>query len=170
MTVATNISGTFSAKNSRSTSSFEPLEGRTMFAAGSIDSLFGTNGTVVRNIFNSDDYGFAVAVQSDGKVLVAGRASNGVSGGSDFAVARFNSNGSLDTSFGMNGIATTDLGSLSDSAYAMAIQSDGKIVLAGETTRSTTDFALVRYNANGTLDTSFGGTGKVISDLSGDTD
>ena len=78
MTVATNISGTFSAKNSRSTSSFEPLEGRTMFAAGSIDSLFGTNGTVVRNIFNSDDYGFAVAVQSDGKVLVAGRASNGV--------------------------------------------------------------------------------------------
>src|SRR3954453_18494214 len=72
-------------------SGLESLERRVMFAAGSIDSLFGNNGTVLRNVLNGDDYGFAVAIQSDGKVLVAGSA--GVAGGSDFALARFNTNG-----------------------------------------------------------------------------
>lgn len=152
--------------------SLEALESRRLFAAGDLDALFGSGGVVLRDVLHGDDYGFAVTVQADGKVLIAGRADIGGLAGSDFAVARFNADGTPDSSFGTGGLVTTDLGSPSDSACCIAVQSDGKIVLAGETTRSSTgtDFALVRYNSNGTLDSSFGTGGKVVNDLSGSTD
>jgi uncharacterized delta-60 repeat protein len=110
-----------------------------------------------------------VAIQSDGKIVAAGYSD--ASGNYDFALARYNSNGTLDTTFNSSGKVLTDLsGSGSgDFASGVAIQSDGKIVAAGFSDASGTpyDFALVRYNPNGTLDTTFNTTGKVLTDLSG---
>ena len=150
----------------------EALEPRRLFAIGALDPAFGVNGVVVKDILHGNDFGFAVAVQSDNKVLVAGRADSGTSTGNDFAVARFNADGSLDTTFGSGGVVTTDLGAPTDSAYSIAVQSDGKIVVAGDTLTPLTssDFALVRYNSNGSLDTSFGTAGIVETDFSGQTD
>ena len=77
--------------------------------------------------------------------------------------------GALDTTFGTGGLVVTDLGSTFEHAYDMVIQADGRIVTAGDTIRSGTgqDFALVRYNINGTLDTSFGTNGRAITDFNG---
>jgi uncharacterized delta-60 repeat protein len=99
-------------------------------AAGALDSSFGTGGLATTPIGagSSGDYGYAVAIQSDGKILMAGYASNGAN--NDFALARYNANGSLDTSFDADGKVTTNLG-WEDEAYAVAIQSDGAIVVAG---------------------------------------
>src|SRR5262249_13154175 len=86
----------------------------------------------------------------------------------DFAVARFNPNGSLDTTFGPkgSGLVITDVGGGGfTEAWAVVLQSDGKIIAAGDRYGSNEDFALVRYNANGTLDTSFGTGGIVTTDL-----
>ena len=77
----------------------------------------------------------------------------------DFAVVRYNPDGSLDTSFGGTGIVGTPVGTGYDVATSVAIQADGKIVVAGN------GFAVVRYNTDGTLDTSFNGTGKVITSV-----
>ena len=112
----------------------------------------------------------ALAIQSDGKILVAGDSD--AFGSDDFALARYNADGSLDTSFGPGhtGLVTTDFGSGSgELANALAIQSDGKILVAGITDASGSgDFALARYNADGSLDASFGpGTGLVTTDFGG---
>ncbi|HEX8637823.1 MAG TPA: FG-GAP-like repeat-containing protein [Pyrinomonadaceae bacterium] len=106
----------------------------------------------------SSDLAQAVALQSDGKIVVAGYAL------SDFALARFNPDGSLDATFGTGGTVLTPVGTSSDEAYAVAIQPDGKIIVAGS---ANANFAVVRYNANGTLDQGFGTGGKVITDVSG---
>ena len=90
------------------------------------------------------------------------------SGAPDFALARFNPNGSLDTSFSGDGKQTTDFGSSGDRAHGVAIQADGKIVAAGDSLGgSGFDFALARYNPNGSLDTSFSGDGKQTTDFGG---
>jgi len=83
--------------------------------------------------------------------------------GQDFALARYNENGSLDTGFGTAGRVATDFGSRYDSALALALQADGKIVAAGATSAAVTSFALARYNTNGSLDTGFGSGGKVTT-------
>ncbi|HWP40130.1 MAG TPA: PKD domain-containing protein, partial [Tepidisphaeraceae bacterium] len=152
--------------------SVETLESR-LLLAGDVDAEF-AGGQIIRDILGGDDFAFGVAVQSDGKVLVAGRAWTSSTTGNDFALLRFNADGTPDGTFGVGGLVTTDLGSTSDSASAIVIQPDGRIVLAGETRRSSTlsDFALVRYNADGTPDTTFGtgGSGKVFTDFSLGTD
>ncbi|WFP52110.1 cadherin domain-containing protein [Methylomonas sp. EFPC3] len=130
-------------------------------ADGTLDTSFGGGtGKAVSGLSGSDD-GYSFAVQSDGKILVAG------SYGNDFMLMRFNSNGSVDTSFGTSGVVTTDFSGGSDTARSMVVQADGKIVLAGQAYNSTTyaDFAVARYNSNGSLDTSFNGTGKVTIDV-----
>jgi uncharacterized delta-60 repeat protein len=128
---------------------------------GSPDTSFDSDGKLTTDFGTSGDYGKAVAIQYDGKIVVAGYDAN------DFAVIRYNSNGSLDTSFGSDGMATTDLGSGADRAWGVALQSDGRIVAAGY---SNNDFAVARYNSNGSLDTSFGTGGKVITDIDGSID
>jgi uncharacterized delta-60 repeat protein len=150
---------------------FESLESRLLFAAGDLDSLF-AGGRIVRDLFGGNDVGFAVTLQSDGKLLIAGRAQSGGTTGNDFALLRLNDDGSADTSFGAGGVVLTDMGSPADSACAVAVQSNGKIVVAGETrpTGLSIDFALIRYNADGSLDTTFGAGGKVVTDISGGTD
>jgi uncharacterized delta-60 repeat protein len=114
-------------------------------------------GTVTTDI-NGFDVGYSVTVQSDGKILVAGSASN------DFALVRYNADGSLDTSFGIDGKVTTDIG-FSDQANSVTVQADGKILVAGFTGGGSGDFALVRYNADGSLDTSFDLDGIVTTDI-----
>ena len=130
---------------------------------GLLDLSFDTDGIVTTAIGTSDDFGRAVAVQEDGKIIVAGYSFNGSQ--DVFAVARYNTNGSLDLSFDADGYATTGFDTFSnDRAFAVAIQPDGKIVIAGYNTDedSDRDFAVVRYNTDGSLDNSFG-TGGIVS-------
>ncbi|RZJ65974.1 MAG: T9SS type A sorting domain-containing protein [Flavobacterium sp.] len=147
------------------------LAGMASFAqAGSLDATFGTGGQVITSINTGADKAFGVALQADGKIVVAGMTTNATTG-KDFAVVRYNWNGSLDTTFGTGGIVTTDvqLGS-EDEANSIAIQADGKIVLAGYSDDgSQKKGALVRYNTDGSLDTSFNTTGKVVTSFEGTT-
>ena len=137
------------------------LEG-TLGSDGSLDTSFGSGGTVTTVIGSSNDFAYSTAIQSDGKIVAAGYSLNGSN--SDFALARYNVDGSLDTSFGSGGKVTTAIGLYEDFAYSTAIQRDGKIVVAGYSYNgSNDDFALVRYNLNGSLDTSFGSGGKVTT-------
>ncbi len=131
---------------------------------GSLDTSFGFSGAVFTSIRSSYDGASSVAIQADGKIVVAGYSYDDIPGNSSFAVVRYNANGSLDTSFNGTGIVRTSVGGHSrSSAHSVAIQTDDKLIAAGGSWNgSNYDFALVRYNTNGSLDTSFGGTGKVI--------
>jgi uncharacterized delta-60 repeat protein len=128
---------------------------------GIVDSAFGTGGRVITN-FGATEQALALALYADGKILVAGRTNNG--GNFDFALARYQSGGILDTSFGDSGLVTTDFGGGVDRAFALALQPDGKAVVVGD---SDANFALARYNLDGSLDTSFGSGGKVITTFGG---
>ncbi|HEX5880137.1 MAG TPA: delta-60 repeat domain-containing protein, partial [Actinomycetota bacterium] len=121
-----------------------------------------TGGTVTTDIGGGDDVARALAVQADGKLVAAGVAPTAT--GSDFALARYNPNGTLDASFGAGGTVTTDL---IGGANALVVQADGKLVAAGVAGQ---DFGLARYNPNGTLDASFGAGGTVTTDIAGDSD
>jgi uncharacterized delta-60 repeat protein len=136
---------------------------------GTPDATFGTGGKVVADVAGAADTAYAVAVQPDGKVVVAGSTTT-TDTGLDFVVARFQADGALDATFGTGGKVTTAFGADSDTAYALLIQADGKIVVGGDSSRgsSTTgvDFALARYAADGTLDPTFGDPatpGKVLT-------
>jgi uncharacterized delta-60 repeat protein len=139
---------------------------------GSLDTSFGTGGKVTTDFNGSTDFGQSVALQSDGKIVVAGEAFTPGVYGSDFALARYNSDGSLDTSFGTGGKVTTDFDGNSGNGQSVTVQSDGKIVVAGyfSTSSYILDFALARYNSDGSLDTSFGTGGKVTTDFNGGYD
>jgi uncharacterized delta-60 repeat protein len=151
-------------------------------AAGDLDLAFGTGGKALMD-FGRYSRPLAVALQPDAKIVVVGQVGFSDSS-SDFALARLNSDGSPDNSFGNQGLVTTDI-SNGDRAYAVALQSDGKILVAGVTNTSyggwedglhgppnftspvNTDFAIVRYNPDGSVDTSFGTAGKVSTDFLG---
>ncbi|MCR4303793.1 MAG: Ig-like domain-containing protein [Gallionella sp.] len=131
---------------------------------GSLDTTFGFTGMVLTAIGQIDDLAFAVALQPDGKILVAGSTNNGVDW--DIALARYNSGGSLDTTFNTTGKVITAVGSSNDLAAALTLQADGKIVVAGASWNGHDyDFTLLRYNSDGSLDTTFNATGKVINDV-----
>ena len=133
---------------------------------GSLDASFGTAGKVITSINAGADKAYGVALQSDGKIVVAGMTTSSVTG-KDFACVRYNVDGTLDTTFATGGIFTNDvqLGS-DDVAYSLAIQSDGKIILAGYSDDgSNKNAAMIRLNSNGTIDTTFGTSGKVLTDF-----
>src|SRR5258706_1829307 len=162
--------GQVSSLQSATHSAIESLEGRLLFAAGTPDPSFGAAGRMLSNLGFASAFATCMSVQPNGKLLVGGRAQ--VGSGYDFMLARFNANGSLDTTFGSHGVVTTDFGSAQDAASAMVVQADGKIVLAGQTLSVGTsyDFALARFNANGSLDTTFGSAGHVVTDFNGHVD
>jgi uncharacterized delta-60 repeat protein len=111
---------------------------------GTLDATFGNNGKVITDLFGaSDDISNALLLQADGKLVAAGRT--GQYPNFKFGLARYNSNGSFDQSFGNGGRMLTDFGGFSSQAYSAAMQADGKILLAGYTINSTIDFALARY-------------------------
>jgi uncharacterized delta-60 repeat protein len=135
---------------------------------GSLDTGFGAGGKVTTD-FGGDDDGYSVALQTDGKIVVAG-SSRGANNASYFSLARYNSDGSLDTGFGAGGKVTTEFDAGWAGGHAVALQTDGKIVVAGyssDSYYSAVDFALARYNRDGSLDTGFGSGGKVTTDFGG---
>jgi uncharacterized delta-60 repeat protein len=132
---------------------------------GSLDNTFDGDGRVTTDFEGNQDEALGVALQQDGKIVAAGSATQS-SGARLFALARYATNGSLDTAFDGDGKVTTQF-SEDDGARAVAIQRDGKIVAAGFTFpfSGQSDFALARYNTNGSLDTIFGGDGTVTTDF-----
>jgi uncharacterized delta-60 repeat protein len=129
---------------------------------GSLDTSFDGDGMVLTDIA-SGSIANAVTIQPDGKIVAAGLAENS---GTDFAVARYNSDGSPDTSFDGDGKVITPIGTNADVANAVAVQADGKIVASGYSDGSHPTFTLVRYNQDGSLDTTFDGDGKVTTAVS----
>ena len=139
--------------------------------SGFLDNSFGNGGKVITDFGIGHDEANAVAIQPDGKILVAGGAER-AEDHFDFGLARYNANGSLDTSFGIGGKVMTPIGQNNDRAYAIAIRPDGKIIVAGLSLndQNLNEFALVRYNADGSLDTSFDVDGKVVTPSDGPGD
>jgi uncharacterized delta-60 repeat protein len=134
---------------------------------GLLDGSFGADGIETTTV-GIESAANSVVLQSDGKILVAGQSYN-VSN-FDFVVVRYNSDGSLDSSFDTDGIVTTAIGSGTDVASSVVVQSDGKILVAGYSSIGNFDFVVVRYNADGSLDRSFDSDGIRILDLSGLSD
>ena len=126
-------------------------------ADGILDITFGNNGIVTTSIGSSDDYINAVAIQNDGKIIVAGCTNNGSK--RNFVVARYNTNGTLDNSFGNNGIVISTITNYDDYANSINIQDDGKIVVAGYSNDASSVYSsadIIRLNENGLLDNAFG--------------
>ena len=134
-------------------------------ANGTLDATFGTAGKVLPALSSGYDAAGGIVLQPDGKIVVCGGAA--VNGSQDFALLRYLSNGTLDTTFGSGGKVLTSITSGDDSAGEISLLADGKIVVAGRAGGgNNSDFALARYLANGTLDTTFGNSGKVITAIS----
>lgn len=139
---------------------------------GSLDSTFGTGGKVTTIVSTFGETANDVVIQPDGKIVIVGSVKTPVSGDPAFLAIRYNSNGSLDKSFGSGGIVITNIGDNADRAETLVLQPDGKIIAAGEMgifrppgEERNTDIAIVRYNTDGSLDASFGTNGKTISDF-----
>lgn len=125
-------------------------------ADGSVDETFANNGRATVNLGHLYDTGKSVAIQDDGKIVVAGSFLS-VGYGFKMCAVRFNSDGTLDNTFASNGVDSIVAGSGSCQANAVALQDDGKIVLAGSSTDGyNLDFTIVRLNADGSLDNNFG--------------
>lgn len=129
---------------------------------GALDTTF--NGTGYKDVtFGSiQDRATCVALQADGKILLGGTSGNTAQ---FFSVARLNSDGSYDTSFDGDGKVQIPFSGSESFVESMAVQDDGKIILGGYTVGGAKDFALARINSNGSLDTTFGVNGKVVTDL-----
>lgn len=131
---------------------------------GTPDTSFGTAGKARTSVSSVSSVANAVAIQSDGKIVLAGNCAG--SSNDEFCALRYNADGTLDTAFGTSGTVVTPMGTGTDIANAVALQPDGKIVLAGSCAgASDTDFCALRYQTNGTLDSTFGTNGIVITSL-----
>ena len=128
---------------------------------GSLDTAFGVQGKIATQIGSKDDYVGSIKIQPDGKILVAGTPQDTIG---HFALIRYLTDGVIDSTFGIDGIQTTTFDPF---AYctSMAIQTNGKIILAGHSGSEKVDFALVRYHPDGTIDSSFGTVGKITTDI-----
>ncbi len=130
---------------------------------GELDVTFGVGGVVTTNFGGTYDWAYAGARQPDDRIVAAG-VSN-AQGTYDFALARYSADRSLDPSFGKGGMVTTDFGESYDWAYGLALQPDGKIVVAGVSDRGgSKNLALARYLPNGALDGGFGENGLVTEE------
>ena len=128
-----------------------------------LDASFGGTGTLPQGTITQD-----VALQPDGKIVTAGlRYNGGSSNFYDVAVSRFRADGTADTTFGGTGTVFTDVSGQSDRAHAVLIQPDGKILVGGTGGDGPHFFfVLARYNPDGSLDSTFGNGGKVVTDSS----
>jgi uncharacterized delta-60 repeat protein len=133
---------------------------------GSLDTTFGVNGVAALPVTFGDNSFDCLAVQPDGKIVAAGHYASGLSW-FVMLVARFNSNGTLDTTFGTNGIVTYSYGNVDDEAYGLAIKDDGCILVGGFTTTVSYNYSMLmmQFTPSGVLDTNFGSGGVVVSDL-----
>jgi uncharacterized delta-60 repeat protein len=136
-------------------------------SAGELDTTFGTNGVTITAFegIAFDPFGFAV--QKNGDIVIGGVATT-KSGRNEFGLARYTSNGVLDTTFGTNGLVITKVGNRSDAPSALLLQPNGQIVMGGfEVAGGNIPgmMSLVRYNATGTLDTTFGKGGLSLTSV-----
>lgn len=131
---------------------------------GTLDNSFGTQGKAIASLSPSFEIMTSIAIQSDGKIVVAGYVNHGSQ--SNLATARFNTDGTLDSNFGEGGKVTTRVNNYNE-CNAIAVQADGKIILAGSSVRLGDDgfrhFLMVRYDEDGSVDTGFGVGGVVIT-------
>lgn len=147
-------------------------------ADGSLDAGFGTGGVVTTDFFGRPDSAGGVSIQADGRIIAAGVAGQVVDGGTTehFALARYEADGSLDAGFGTGGRVFTDVAGTQDAAEEVTIQSDGRILVAGGALNFAgmpggfADFALVRYNTDGSLDSGFGTGGRTRTDFASGND
>lgn len=138
---------------------------------GTLDASFATGGKLTTSINASPDG--IVVIQWDGKIVFGGYVNGGKKNGYDFAVARYNPNGSVDTMFGNGGIATADFSGLTDRIRAVAIDGNNNIVAAGSSRGSSIasqNFAVARFTPSGQLDPAFGSGGKLLADILGNWD
>ncbi len=127
---------------------------------GSLDGSFDTDGATAIDLGTTNDQATGLAVQEDGKIVAGGYNDQ------DFALVRLNPGGGPDSSFGSGGKVTTDFGGY-DAALDLALQDDGRIVLAGPVGGFSEDFGLARYNPDGSLDSAFDYDGKLRTDIGG---
>ena len=132
---------------------------------GKLDETFGNRGVVVTDV-GRGDYIRAMSIQPDGKIVVAGSCFIEALDQLAFCVARYRPNGSLDRSFGGDGVVSTFVAE-NYTPIALALQSDGKIVVGGRYFAADSDLALARYLPNGDLDVTFDGDGMTVVDLGG---
>ena len=134
-------------------------------ADGSLDTTFNNSGVVTTSISSGSDFGSAVAIQPDNKILVAGRVKG------DIGLVRYTITGTLDTTFNGSGVVTTSINDGGGEGYAVALQPDDKILVAGVSiVGGNSDFAVIRYNSDGSLDTTFDSTGIVTTSVSNGED
>lgn len=124
---------------------------------GTLDTTFGTNGAAVGGL----GMGHTLQIQPDGNILLGGTSNF------TFAIERYTPNGELDATFGVDGMVTTQFGNVNSFGHAMQLQSNGQIILGGYGIADSTTIALARYNSNGTLDSSFGSNGKLLTPFGG---
>lgn len=139
---------------------------------GSLDLTFGNGGVALTAFDNFISYGYSLALMPDGRIVVAGEEQSNDGTFDRFGVARFNPNGTLDRTLGGTGMVTTELFAapqpgVREAAFAVIVQTDGKIVAGGSARNGgrfqPTFTALARYNLDGSLDTTFGNGGKVMT-------
>jgi uncharacterized delta-60 repeat protein len=135
---------------------------------GTLDTTFGSGGVAQIDYSAGYDDGYAMLLQPDGKIIVAGNAEP-IEGNFDLVIARLNSDGSADATFGIDGVSILDLGGDNEVALGIALVEDGKLVVAGFSNANTNfDVAFARFNADGTLDTTFGTGGSLLVDSNGE--
>lgn len=134
---------------------------------GTVDRIFGLLGKATVDMGGTNDRSFASALQSDGKIILVGATT--INGNTDFAVTKLNADGGLDLNFGANGKVLTDFNGEFEQAHTVVIQPDGKIIVAGSGNQweTATGLKLARYNTDGSLDISFGASGKVNMQVAG---
>jgi uncharacterized delta-60 repeat protein len=132
---------------------------------GTLDITFNGDGRAITDFGGDQNYALSMAVREDGKSVVAGYVI--VGGRSQFALARYNADGSLDATFDYDGKATTDFGGDTAASYSVVLQEDGKILVAGMAHKGVNQFALARHNADGSLDATFDGDGKATTNFGG---
>ncbi len=130
---------------------------------GSLDNTFGSGGIITTVIDDGVDEAQSVVIRNDGKIVVVGYSFDFTT--RVFTAVRYNIDGSLDNAFDSDGIVTTSINNNDDAAYSAALQPDGKIVISGYTSGETYDFAIIRYNIDGSLDNSFDRDGIVTTDF-----
>jgi uncharacterized delta-60 repeat protein len=142
-------------------------------ADGTLDTSFGTNGIATTDLGGAGDQAFDAAALSDGGVVAVGRTDAAGVQSTDFGIVRYHADGTPNPAFGAGGIVRTDVAGKGDQANAVAVEPDGKILVAGFATTASgidSDFALARYNPDGTLDASFGTGGIVTTNLGTQSD
>jgi uncharacterized delta-60 repeat protein len=135
-------------------------------ADGLLDNSFDGDGKQIINVNPAGNRANSVKIQADGKIIIGGSLRETTGTITDFLVVRLNTNGSLDNTFDGDGKLTTKIGTSTSAVNALSLQSDGKIVAAGNSNvGANRNIALTRYNGDGSLDSSFDGDGIVVTDI-----